>query len=222
MRTNRNGVTEVASLRTDIEKYDSNFEDIFTKDWSVTYQVNGYAASDSITVRASSEIAAKKAASERISELMAMSGEHASFEILFVKPGEKVIRHEDMVKLTPALEAASGDIRKLEKEKGIEIKSASNGAGGFAELAVDRQNLDGQSLDDLRRDAMRWRAFIGSHYIKMWGSGQLGNSKNQHVGFEIWDVLPPGYMSEESLEKDKSSKEQILTYVDTIIKRGLK
>ncbi len=135
MRSNFAGVTEVASLRTDQKEYNKNFEHIFTKDYSVTYQITGYEASNSFILKASSEIEAKRMARERINEIISESGDNASYEILSVSVYQEKLNVPDVkIETVSPTDKITENMRIKELAKNSwRDNSGEQGSEGFPE-----------------------------------------------------------------------------------------
>lgn len=66
-------------------------------------------------------------------------------------------------------------------------------------------------VQELRKDAERWRALLDSQRIRVLGSAGLGSKDYQHFGAEFWSTFPDVPEGESDY-----GKHVLTTYVDSI------
>jgi zona occludens toxin (predicted ATPase) len=71
-----------------------------------------------------------------------------------------------------------------------------------------------EAHESAQRDADRWRAFIGSDRVRVWGWAEHGTA-HMHFGAEFWITHP----AIESLTRERN-RELLTTYADAAIAAG--
>ena len=83
----------------------------------------------------------------------------------------------------------------------------------------DRMKEVQEELRAMRIDALRWRAFLKSGYLRHLGSANLINSSNEdplyaHMGMEIWTKFGEDEKDPRVIEENKIMQGLLIQYAD--------